>query len=319
MFSFKGVISMIEKFREKIRYNLKEESGQAMVLVSLLMTVLLGFTALAIDLGYGYHQKSDLQTAADAAALATASQMVGNTNAKLRTIGKEYATKNLDDTEETTVTVNLDRIGRRAQVTIRQPAKNFFSGIFSRDKRYVSATATSKYAVEWDGEVLPFLNLDANYAPGTTMTVWDKVFSGDFGSINDYEIHNANDPNKIYFKVDYMNGVELKKGTVAKIKQEIGWIFHQNRRHVYILSISQEVYDSGKVLLANGTYRPINKMKNKDIVDPSQLVLVECKFTAYSESAKLLVLLSEAVYDFNKGEYPPDYECPGMVAAKLIK
>ena len=44
---------MIEKFREKIRYNLKEESGQAMVLVSLLMTVLLGFTALAIDLGYG--------------------------------------------------------------------------------------------------------------------------------------------------------------------------------------------------------------------------------------------------------------------------
>ena len=105
------------------------------------------------------------------------------------------------------------------------------------------------------------------------MTVWDKVFSGDFGSINDYEIHNANDPNKIYFKVDYMNGVELKKGTVAKIKQEIGWIFHQNRRHVYILSISQEVYDSGKVLLANGKYRPINKMKNKDIVDPSQLVL----------------------------------------------
>lgn len=310
---------MLRKLKNRISCRFRDESGQAMVLVALLMTVLLGFAALALDLGFGYHQKSDLQTAADAAALATASQMPGNSNATLRAIGKDYATRNLNDTEDTTITVNLDRISRRAQVTIRQPAKSYFSGVLSKDKKYVSATATARYKVEWDGEVLPFLNLDANYEPGTVMTVWDKVFSGDFGSLDDYDIHNADDPDKIYFKVDYLNGVELKKGTVATIKQEIGWIFNQNRKHVYILSISQEVYDSGQVLLTNGTYRPIDKMKNNDVVDPSQLVLVECKFTAYSESAKLLVLLSEAVYDINEGEFPPDYECPGMVAAKLVQ
>lgn len=310
---------MIEKFREKIRYNLKEESGQAMVLVSLLMTVLLGFTALAIDLGYGYHQKSDLQTAADAAALATASQMVGNTNEKLRTIGKKYATKNLDDTDDTTITVNLDRSAGKVEIVIRQRAKNFFSGIFSKDKRYVTASATSKSVAQWDGEVLPFLNLAGGYEPGTTFNVWDKVSSGDFGSISNYEIMNSRDPFKIFFKVDYLNGVELKKGKVAKIKQEIGWIYNQNRNHVYILCVRQDVCDSGQVLLTNGTYRNLAKTKNKDVVDPSQIVLVECKFVAYSEKSKSLTLYSEAVYDINSNEFPPDYDCPGVSGAKLIK
>ena len=166
---------------------------------------------------------------------------------------------------------------------------------------------------------MPFLNLDANYQPGTEMTVWDKVFSGDFESIDNYEIVNEDDPDTIYFKVDYMNGVELKKGQVATIKQEIGWIYNQKREHVYILSISQEVYNSGRVMLIDGKYRPLNKLKNKDVVDPSQLVLVECKFWFYSETQKLLILHSEAVYDFMSGELPENYEGPGKVAAKLVE
>ncbi len=166
---------------------------------------------------------------------------------------------------------------------------------------------------------MPFLNLDANYQPGTEMTVWDKVFSGDFESIDNYEIVNEDDPDTIYFKVDYMNGVELKKGQVATIKQEIGWIYNQKREHVYILSISQEVYNSGRVMLVDGKYRPLNKLKNNDVVDPSQLVLVECKFWFYSETQKLLILHSEAVYDFMSGELPENYECPGKVAAKLVE
>lgn len=53
----------------------KEESGQALVLVVLMMTVLLGFTALVIDLGMARIQKNSLQSALDAASLAAASDL----------------------------------------------------------------------------------------------------------------------------------------------------------------------------------------------------------------------------------------------------
>ena len=37
----------------------RAETGQSAVIVALLMTVICGFAALAIDLGYGYYQKND--------------------------------------------------------------------------------------------------------------------------------------------------------------------------------------------------------------------------------------------------------------------
>ena len=297
----------------------RAETGQSAVIVALLMTVICGFAALAIDLGYGYYQKNDLQTAADAAALAAASQLPKMTNSEARSTARKYAIKNLNSPSECTIEAYVTRSLGEVEVKISQPAKNFFSGVIGVGDRTVRARAVGKYNSQWAGEVLPFLNLDANYQPGTEMTVWDKVFSGDFESIDNYEIVNEDDPDTIYFKIDYMNGVELKKGKVATIKQEIGWIYNQKREHVYILSISQEVYNSGRVMLVDGKYRPLNKLKNNDVVDPSQLVLVECKFWFYSETQKLLILHSEAVYDFMSGELPENYECPGKVAAKLVE
>ena len=43
-----------------------------MILVAISLVVLIGFAALAIDIGYFYHTKNQLQGAADAAALAGA-------------------------------------------------------------------------------------------------------------------------------------------------------------------------------------------------------------------------------------------------------
>lgn len=61
---------------------LDDESGQVLVLTVLCMTVLLGFMALAIDVGQLYYTQRQLQTAADAAALAGAleGQQCGTTN-----------------------------------------------------------------------------------------------------------------------------------------------------------------------------------------------------------------------------------------------
>ncbi len=53
----------------------KKEGGQAIVLIALMLVVLLGFVALAIDGGNAYTQKREAQNAADAAALAGARQL----------------------------------------------------------------------------------------------------------------------------------------------------------------------------------------------------------------------------------------------------
>lgn len=60
----------------------KAESGQSIVLIAILLTVLCSFVALSVDLGLVYMERSNLQTAADAAALAGAKDLPNATTAK---------------------------------------------------------------------------------------------------------------------------------------------------------------------------------------------------------------------------------------------
>jgi Flp pilus assembly protein TadG len=60
--------------------NRESESGQALILVALSMAVLMGFMALAIDVGLLFRSRRNLQIAADAAATATALSYVYTNN-----------------------------------------------------------------------------------------------------------------------------------------------------------------------------------------------------------------------------------------------
>ncbi len=71
--------------------------GQILVLVAISLVVLLGFAALAIDIGYFYHTKNQLQGAADPAALAGAAALVDKNDfaqPAARTAAVNYALKN---------------------------------------------------------------------------------------------------------------------------------------------------------------------------------------------------------------------------------
>ena len=54
---------------------LESQRGQTLVLVALLLVVLMGLTSLAADAGYYHYQQRVMQTAADSAALAGASEI----------------------------------------------------------------------------------------------------------------------------------------------------------------------------------------------------------------------------------------------------
>src|SRR5258708_17015297 len=74
---------------------LRDDKGQTLVLTALCMSVMLGFMALALDVGVLFHARRSLQTAADAAALAGAADYLYNQSASsARTAGCAAAAQN---------------------------------------------------------------------------------------------------------------------------------------------------------------------------------------------------------------------------------
>ncbi len=75
--------------------NVRSERGQTMVQLALMLVVLLGFAALAIDMGYRYVERRRMQSAADAAALAGAYELCQGKPATVASDrAKEYLTRN---------------------------------------------------------------------------------------------------------------------------------------------------------------------------------------------------------------------------------
>ena len=219
-----------------------------------------------------------------------------------------------------TVETPFDGDPDRIEVTCSQQVDYIFAPLLGIPDRQVSASAVGTRFSEWDGEALPFVNLHDDYTTSSSIVIWENTGPGDFESIDNYTIHNPGDPATIYFTVDYLGGIELKKGTVATIKQEIGYLFdrHHPSIPVYALSLRSEVLQSGQVMLINGSMRDLDKLKNDDLVHGSQMVLLECTFDAYDDQAKRLELTVLNVYDYNAGELPPDYAGPaGESGSKL--
>ena len=61
--------------RRRVRHEAQRQRGAIAVIVALLLSVLLGFCALAVDIALGFVVRSELQNAADAAALAGAAKL----------------------------------------------------------------------------------------------------------------------------------------------------------------------------------------------------------------------------------------------------
>ena len=118
--------------KSKLRLFFKEESGVAVIFLAISMVVLMGFTALAVDFGLVYYQRSQLQTALDSAALAAAQKLPDKQAAIQAAI--TYAKKNgvevSSDDEIIVEFLNNDTI---VKVTASQETKTSFARIFNVD------------------------------------------------------------------------------------------------------------------------------------------------------------------------------------------
>lgn len=133
------------------------ESGQTLVMVALSMAVLLGFAAFATDIGLMLHEKRQLQSAADSAAIASAWALSKGTDPDAA--GKAAATSNgfTSGTDAngyaTTVVIHSTPVDGSfagqsgyTEAVISQEVPTFFMRIFGRDSATVSvkAVATDK-------------------------------------------------------------------------------------------------------------------------------------------------------------------------------
>jgi hypothetical protein len=296
----------------------KNENGQALVLAAIAMVVLMGFAAFALDMGTMYVARSDLQNAADAAALAGAADLPDAADAESTAI--YYAEQNGLTESEIEVNTSYDGDSNQIEVICTKTVSYSFARVLGFTDMEVSARAVAQMESQWAGETLPFINLDDDYTDDSEIVAWEKTGPGDFESIDNYEIINPGNPNTLYFMVDYINGIEVKKGTVATIKQEVGYVYNQHLpdKPIYLLSLKKSVIYSGKVLLTNGSYSSLSKMKNNDIIDPSQLILLECIFHDYDYKGKTLYFTVLEDYDIMSGEFPPDYEPPDSSGGTLF-
>jgi Flp pilus assembly protein TadG len=106
------------------RWEQKLREGQVLILFALFSFVLVGFTALSIDAGFILAERRQIQSAADAAALAAAKALLDNRPADAVSSAQAYATFNAGP-------------GATVQV-VRPPA----SGIYAGDNRYIQVTVT---------------------------------------------------------------------------------------------------------------------------------------------------------------------------------
>jgi len=283
---------------------IKNEDGQVMVLFVLLIVILLGFVALVIDGGMIHYSKVSMQNVADAAALAGA-QDLPNTG-KAISVAENLAEFHGVDKSNVVVTTPYEGNSKRIKVVVTENVKFSFARVLGFTDTNISKHAVAKKIPKWDGEALPFINLDDDYEDIPEIEAWEKTGPGDFESLwpgnnppSEYEMFNLgknDDHSNGYFTVNYHDGITVTKGTVATIKQEVGYVYEQ-AKPVYIFSLSSAVIKENKY----------NKIKNKDVIPIEDLVLLQVTFDSYDYSGKTLFLTVTGVYDFNNGIFPTEY------------
>lgn len=141
----------------------KEEHGQALIMVVLLLTALLGFAALVVDVGNLYLVKSQLQNAADAAALAGAQDLETAINAE--STAKNYAEANGVPKSETSVDTTYNNTSSKIEVVASKNVSYTFARVLGLIETDVTARAVAQKSTV-GGEALNY----AVFAGGGSLT-----------------------------------------------------------------------------------------------------------------------------------------------------
>ena len=133
------------------------ERGAVAVLVALLLVVLLGFAALAVDVGMLYSEKAQVQNGADAAALGVAQKCAANTSdpncSSTSPLAASLANKNAIDGLNNVKSLSVDLTNRKVTVTAGAQQSggtpNSVSLFFARVLGFNTSDVLATSSVQW--------------------------------------------------------------------------------------------------------------------------------------------------------------------------
>ena len=143
----------------------QDTSGAVMTVTATMFVVILGFAGLAVDLGGWYSTKRSMQTAADAAVVTAALEMVSRNRsvAQVTSAAKNAAAANGFDTSNgALVEVTIANDGQSVDVSISQPSPTLFASLFLDGSVGIRATAGASL----NGSPICILALEASAARG---------------------------------------------------------------------------------------------------------------------------------------------------------
>jgi Flp pilus assembly protein TadG len=168
------------------------EAGQVLVLAAVALTVLMLAAGLGIDMGYLRYQRRRMQTAADSAAIAAATQLGGDYTGAATT---DASLNGFSSSNGATVTVTQpvpltcpDGTANCAQVQISQPQQVFFMNILGSNLSPVVSTVATAEQVPGLGCAYALSNANdavmVGYNSLTTLVVGSTCAFVDNGALN---------------------------------------------------------------------------------------------------------------------------------------
>jgi Flp pilus assembly protein TadG len=176
--------------------NLDGERGAVSVVVALLLIVLLGFGAVAVDVGMLYAERIQLRNGADAASLAIAQKCAKNASdadcSTTSALASSFANGNANDGLSNIKSTVLDKTNRTVTVTAgaQEAGKTanevslFFARVLGMDTAEVNASSKAQWGTPSKGPVilpLAIAHCKLNISPTTgigTEQVLDQAFNG---------------------------------------------------------------------------------------------------------------------------------------------
>ena len=102
----------------RLMQRLRRETGASAVLVAVLLVPIMGFTAVAVDVGMLYYERAQLQHAADSAAMAVATKCSVSNCPSTTTLAGSFASDNVKDGAVTIASQNINVAARTVTIDV---------------------------------------------------------------------------------------------------------------------------------------------------------------------------------------------------------
>ena len=162
------------------------ERGATAVLVALLLTVMVGFTGLAVDGSATMAKRQELQNGADAAALAAAQECGENGCAGIDAVAGPYGVANVRaETASVDTELDADESAREVTATVTGTKTHWFLPVLGIDSTELTTTATAAWGAPQKGpSMLPLAVSQCNFenAAGPVLGVQISVYMPKNGS-----------------------------------------------------------------------------------------------------------------------------------------